>query len=248
MIYRRLDDAEYEDLKSRILYEDNHILIVNKRCGEIIQGDKTGDEPLSEAYKAFIAQRDAKPGQVFVGVPHRLDRPVSGIVILAKTSKALERLTAMFRDGSIHKTYWALSCAAPQPEEGELTDWMVRNEKQNKSYICKSPDADRNRPSDGGKAPRPDAKLAKLRYRLAGSTQRYFLIEVRLLTGRHHQIRCQLANIGCVIKGDLKYGAPRSNADGGICLHSRSVNFIHPVKKTEITITAPPPASWPELI
>ncbi len=230
MIYRELNDSEYEDLKSRILYEDNHILIVNKKCGEIVQGDKTGDEPISEAYKAFIAQRDAKPGQVFVGVPHRLDRPVSGIVILAKTSKALERLTAMFRDGSIHKTYWALSCAEPHPTEGELTDWMVRNEKQNKSYICKE---------------RPDAKLARLRYRLAGRSQRYFLIEVQLLTGRHHQIRCQLANIGCVIKGDLKYGAPRSNADGGICLHSRSVRFIHPIKKTEVVVTAPVPVSWP---
>ena len=254
MIYRELSMPEYEDLKSRILYEDNHILIVNKKCGEIVQGDKTGDEPISEAYKAFIAQRDAKPGQVFVGVPHRLDRPVSGIVILAKTSKALERLTAMFRDGSIHKTYWALSCAEPSPAEGELTNWMVRNEKQNKSYICKVSGNDSIGPvtedcsrQDWGKAPRPDAKLARLRYRLAGHSQRYFLIEVQLLTGRHHQIRCQLANIGCVIKGDLKYGAPRSNADGGICLHSRSVSFIHPVKKTEVVVTAPVPVSWPDI-
>ncbi len=273
MLYRTLDSAEYGELESRILYEDNHILIVNKKCGEIVQGDKTGDEPLGEAFKAFIAQRDAKPGQVFIGVPHRLDRPVSGIVILAKTSKALERLTAMFRDGSIHKTYWALSYAAPQPEEGELIDWMVRNEKQNKSYICKAPSIGResspesgipgSETSDGaggglsgdgdsaerncGKAPRPDAKLARLRYRLAGHTQRYFLIEVQLLTGRHHQIRCQLSNIGCAIRGDLKYGAPRSNADGGICLHSRKVSFIHPVKKTEISVTAPVPSSWPEI-
>lgn len=250
MIYRKLEDAEYEDLKARILYEDNHLLIVNKKSGEIVQGDKTGDEPISEAYKAFIAQRDAKPGQVFVGVPHRLDRPVSGIVILAKTSKALERLTAMFRGGDIHKTYWALTCAAPAAPEGELVDWMVRNEKQNKSYIYKVSD---RRLSAGDRealqenAPRKDAKLARLRYRLAGKTQRYFLIEVQLLTGRHHQIRCQLANMGCIIKGDLKYGAPRSNADGGICLHSRKVTFIHPVKKEEITITAPVPASWPEI-
>lgn len=248
--YRRLEDAEYEDLKERILYEDNHLLIVNKKSGEIVQGDKTGDEPISEAYKAFIAQRDAKPGQVFVGVPHRLDRPVSGIVILAKTSKALERLTAMFRDADIHKTYWALTCAAPAAPEGELVDWMVRNEKQNKSYIYKVSD---RRLSAGDKevlpenAPRKDAKLARLRYRLAGKTQRYFLIEVQLLTGRHHQIRCQLANMGCIIKGDLKYGAPRSNADGGICLHSRKVTFIHPVKKEEITVTAPVPVSWPEI-
>lgn len=250
MIYRKLEDAEYEDLKARILYEDNHLLIVNKKSGEIVQGDKTGDEPVSEAYKAFIAQRDSKPGQVFVGVPHRLDRPVSGIVILAKTSKALERLTAMFRDGDIHKTYWALTCAAPASPEGELVDWMTRNEKQNKSYIYKVSD---RRLSAGDKetlpenAPRKDAKLARLRYRLAGKTQRYFLIEVQLLTGRHHQIRCQLANMGCIIKGDLKYGAPRSNADGGICLHSRNVTFIHPVKKEEITVTAPVPASWPEI-
>ena len=250
MIYRKLEDAEYEDLKARILYEDNHLLIVNKKSGEIVQGDKTGDEPISEAYKAFIAQRDAKPGQVFVGVPHRLDRPVSGIVILAKTSKALERLTAMFRDGDIHKTYWALTCAAPAAPEGELVDWMVRNEKQNKSYIYK---VSERRLSAGDRealpenAPRKDAKLARLRYRLAGKTQRYFLIEVQLLTGRHHQIRCQLANMGCIIKGDLKYGAPRSNADGGICLHSRKVTFIHPVKKEEITVTAPVPASWPEI-
>ncbi len=273
MIYRQLSNTEYEDLKSRILYEDNHILIVNKKCGEIVQGDKTGDEPVSEAYKAFIAQRDSKPGQVFVGVPHRLDRPVSGIVILAKTSKALERLTAMFRDGSIHKTYWALCCAAPQAEEGELVGWMVRNEKQNKSYICgkaavkatanasdcvaghseedATADGRKDATADGKKdassmtPPRPDAKLARLRYRLAGHSQRYFLIEVELLTGRHHQIRCQLSDLGCVIKGDLKYGAPRSNPDGGICLHSRSVSFIHPVKKTEVVVTAPVPASWP---
>lgn len=241
MVYRKLEDAEYEDLKARILYEDNHLLIVNKKCGEIVQGDKTGDEPISEAYKAFIAQRDAKPGQVFVGVPHRLDRPVSGIVILAKTSKALERLTAMFRDGDIHKTYWALTCTAPSSEEGELVDWMVRNEKQNKSYIHKVSDIN---PEN---APRKDAKLARLRYRLAGKTQRYFLIKVQLLTGRHHQIRCQLAGMGCVIKGDLKYGAPRSNADGGICLHSREVTFIHPVKKEEVTVTAPVPSTWPEI-
>ena len=248
MAYRKLGDVEYGDLKSRILYEDNHLLIVNKKSGEIVQGDKTGDEPVSEAYKAFIAQRDAKPGQVFIGVPHRLDRPVSGIVILAKTSKALERLTAMFRNGEIHKIYWALSCAEPSTAEGELVDWMVRNEKQNKSYICRTAEtAGSGKEADSGKAPRPDAKLARLRYRLAGKTQRYWLIEVQLLTGRHHQIRCQLANMGCVIKGDLKYGAPRSNADGGICLHSRKVTFVHPVKKEEITVTAPLPASWPEI-
>ena len=230
MIYRQLSIEEYSDLESRILYEDNHIIIFNKRSGEIVQGDKTGDEPLSETLKAFIAHRDAKPGQVFMGVPHRLDRPVSGIVIFAKTSKALERLSAMFRDGGVHKTYWALCCNAPSVPEAELADWMVRNEKQNKSYITRE---------------RPDAKLARLRYKLLGHSDRYWLLEVQLLTGRHHQIRCQLSGMGCQIKGDLKYGAPRSNRDGGICLHSRRVQFIHPVSKKEIEVEAPLPSSWP---
>ncbi|MCF0176781.1 MAG: RNA pseudouridine synthase [Bacteroidales bacterium] len=215
-----------------MLYEDNHILIVNKKTGEIVQGDKTGDESIGETYKAFIARRDSKPGQVFMGIPHRLDRPVSGIVVLAKTSKALERLSAMFRDGEVHKIYWALTCTAPEIEERELEDWMTRNEKQNKSYICK------------GSSHPASAKLAKLRYRLIGHTDRYHLLEVRLLTGRHHQIRCQLSSMGCPIKGDLKYGAPRSNPDGGICLMARRVSFIHPVKKTEISVEAPVPSSW----
>ena len=230
MLYRELTEAEYADIEGRILYEDNHLLVLNKRPGEIVQGDKTGDEPLSETLKAFIARRDAKPGQVFMGVPHRLDRPVSGIVVLAKTSKALERLNALFRDGGVHKTYWALCCQRPQAEEALLTDWLVRNEKQNKSYVVKGP-------GDG-------AKEARLRYRYLRSTERYHLIEVELLTGRHHQIRCQLAHLGCPIKGDLKYGAPRSNPDGGISLHARSIRFLHPVKKTEIVLTAPVPASW----
>ena len=229
MFYRQLSKEEYSDLESRILYEDNHILIFNKISGEIVQGDKTGDEPLSETLKAFIANRDAKPGQVFMGVPHRLDRPVSGIVVFAKTSKALERLAAMFRDGNVHKTYWALCCNAPAVPEGELQDWMVRNEKQNKSYITRE---------------RPDAKLARLRYRLVGHSDRYHLLEVQLLTGRHHQIRCQLSHLGCVIKGDLKYGAPRSNPDAGICLHSYKVEFVHPVKKEPLCIIAPLPRSW----
>ena len=176
MIYRELPREEYEDLASRILYEDNHLLVVNKKAGEIVQGDKTGDEPLSEKYKAFIAQRDSKPGQVFMGLPHRLDRPVSGITILAKTSKSLERLNAMFRESDVHKFYWALVCAEPKPSEGKLEDMMWRNEKQNKSYIC--------RPG----AARKDAKLAKLNYRQIGKTDRYWLVEVELLTGRHHQI------------------------------------------------------------
>ena len=232
MYYRELSDSEYKDLESRILYEDNHLLIVNKKVGEIVQGDKTGDEPIGEKYKAFIAMRDNKPGQVFMGIPHRLDRPVSGITILAKTSKALERMTAMFRDGNVHKTYWALVCNKPEPEEADLENWMTRNEKMNKSFICKS--------SDKAK----EAKLAKLHYKLLKVTDRYFLLEVNLFTGRHHQIRCQLANIGCPIKGDLKYGAPRSNKDGGISLMARYVSFIHPVSKIPVDLTAPVPQNW----
>lgn len=232
MIYRVLSREEYDDLASRILFEDNHLLIVNKRAGEIVQGDKTSDEPLTETYKAFIAQRDLKPGQVFMGLPHRLDRPVSGIVVLAKTSKALERLNAMFRDSDVRKIYWALVCAEPDPAEGSLEDMLWRNEKQNKSYVCRPGSA------------RKDAKLARLNYRQIGKTDRYWLVEVELLTGRHHQIRCQLSNLGCPIKGDLKYGAPRSNPDGGISLHARSITFVHPVKKEEMTVEAPVPATW----
>ena len=235
MIYRELSAEEAGDLASRILYEDNHLLILNKRVGEIVQGDKTGDEPLSETLKAFIAQRDEKPGHVFVGVPHRLDRPVSGIAVFAKTSKCLERLNAMFRDGDVHKTYWALTCARPEPAEGELRHWFTRNEKQNKSYAV---------PDDGRRHP-ADAKLARLRYSVLRDTERYHLVEVELFTGRHHQIRCQLAAIGCPIKGDLKYGAPRSNPDGGISLHARRITFNHPVRHTDLTVEAP--VAWPQL-
>ena len=235
MIYRHLTDEEFNDLASRILFEDNHLLVVNKKVGEIVQGDKTSDEPLTEAYKAFIAMRDSKPGQVFMGLPHRLDRPVSGIVVLAKTSKALERLNAMFRDGNVTKVYWALVCHEPAQKEKLLEGMLWRNEKQNKSYIC--------RPG----ALRKDAKLAKLIYKYIGKTERYFLLEVELLTGRHHQIRCQLSDMGCPIKGDLKYGAPRSNPDGGISLHARRITFTHPVKKEPLTVEAPVPSSWPEL-
>ena len=231
MVYRELSEEESGDLARRILFEDNHLLIFNKRVGEIVQGDKTGDEPLSETLKAFIAQRDAKPGRVFMGVPHRLDRPVSGISVFAKTSKCLERLDAMFREGSIHKTYWALTCARPEPAEGELQHWLYRNEKQNKSYAY---DRERN-----------NTKLARLRYRVLRDTDRYHLVEVELLTGRHHQIRCQLSTIGCPIKGDLKYGAPRSNPDGGISLHARRITFSHPVRHEEITVEAP--VDWIQL-
>lgn len=230
MIYRQLEEDESKDILARILYEDNHLLVFNKRAGEIVQADKTGDEALSETLKAFVAGRDGKQGQVFMGVPHRLDRPVSGIVIFAKTSKALERLNAMFRNGEVHKTYLALCCAPPPAEEGLLEDLLVRNEKQNKTYVA-------GRQS-------PGAKIARLRYRHLMDSERYSLLEVELLTGRHHQIRCQLSHMGCVIKGDLKYGAPRSNPDGSICLHSYRVVFVHPVKKCEMLVEAPVPSSW----
>lgn len=232
MIYEELPAGLYSDIASRILYEDNHVLVINKRVGEIVQGDKTGDEPLCDTLKVFIAQRDGKPGHVFMGVPHRLDRPVSGVALFAKTSKALERLNEAFRTGDVHKTYWALTCAAPQPEQGELTDMLLRNEKQNKSYICKSGN--------------PAAKQARLRYSTIRRFDRYTLVEVELLTGRHHQIRCQLSGIGCPIKGDLKYGAPRSNRDGGISLHARSIVFIHPTRREPVTVVAP--VAWPPFI
>ena len=225
-IYREMGPEEYRDLEARILYEDNHLLVFNKRTGEIVQGDKTGDEPLSETLKAFIARRDAKPGQVFLGVPHRLDRPVSGVTLFAKTSKALERLNEMLRQGQIHKTYWALTGERPPKEEDLLTDFLSRNKSQNKSYVT------------------PRGKEARLKYKLIQTTERYFLLEVELYTGRHHQIRCQLAHMGCPIKGDLKYGAKRSNPDGGISLLARHIRFIHPVKKTEVDVTAPVPDSW----
>ena len=233
MIYPELTSESFQDIASRILYEDNHLIIMNKKVGEIVQGDKTGDTPLSDTLKAFIAQRDGKPGHVFMGVPHRLDRPVSGIAVFAKTSKCLERLNEAFRKGAVHKTYWALTCGRPDPVEGELCNMIVRNEKQNKSYVC-----------DG--KPMRDAKEARLRYRLLQDTERYHLVEVELLTGRHHQIRCQLSAMGCCIKGDLKYGAPRSNKDGGICLHARSITFEHPVRHEEINVEAP--VDWSPII
>lgn len=211
----------------KVLYEDNHIIIVYKESGEIVQGDKTGDEPLSETVKRYIKEKYAKPGNVFLGVVHRLDRPVSGIVVFAKTSKALSRLCNMFRDGEVHKTYWAVTRNRPQQPEGQLVNWLVRNEKQNKSYAYDHEVK--------------NSKKAVLNYRLIANTDLYSLLEVELLTGRHHQIRCQLSNMGCVIKGDLKYGAPRSNPDGSISLLSRRVRFIHPVSKEEIDITAPVP-------
>lgn len=210
-----------------VLYEDNHIIIVNKTVSEIVQGDKTGDKPLSEIVKEWIKEKYNKPGNVFCGVTHRLDRPVSGIVLFAKTSKALPRLNKMFQDKEIRKTYWAIVKNKPREPEGTLTNYLVRNEKQNKSYAYDTE--------------KPDSKKAILHYKLIGQSDKYNLLEIDLETGRHHQIRCQLAKMGCVIKGDLKYGADRSNPDGGISLHARKITFIHPVSKELIEVTAPVP-------
>ena len=210
-----------------VVYEDNHIIIVNKQSGEIVQGDKTGDRPLSDTVKDYIKEKYQKPGAVFLGVVHRLDRPVSGLVVFARTSKALTRLNKMFAEGEVHKTYWALVKNAPQETEATLTHWLVRNEKQNKSYAYATE--------------KPNAKKAILKYRLIGKSDNYSLLEVQLMTGRHHQIRCQLAAMSCPIKGDLKYGAPRSNPDGSISLLSRKMEFIHPVSKERITVEAPLP-------
>ncbi len=210
-----------------VVYEDNHIIVVNKTSSEIVQGDKSGDTPLSEMVKQYLKEKYNKPGNVFVGVTHRLDRPVSGLVVFAKTSKALSRLNDMFRLGEVKKTYWAIVKERPKELEGELVHYLVRNEKQNKSYAYDKE--------------KKDSKKAVLHYRLIGHSQNYHLLEVDLKTGRHHQIRCQLAKMGCPIKGDLKYGSPRSNPDGSICLHARSVSFIHPVSKEPIELTAPVP-------
>ncbi len=211
-----------------VLYEDNHIIAVNKTCKEIVQGDKTGDVPLSEIVKAYIKDKYHKPGEVFLGVTHRLDRPTSGVVLFARTSKALARLNAMFQSHEqIRKTYWAIVQGAPKLPEARLENYLIRNEAQNKSYIAKP----------GAK----DAKQAILTYKTLTVGEHYSLLEINLETGRHHQIRCQLAAIGCPIKGDLKYGAKRSNPDGGICLHARQIAFEHPVSHEQIMITAPTP-------
>lgn len=219
-----------------VLYEDNHIIVVNKQSGEIVQGDKTGDTPLSDIVKTYLKEKYNKPGNVFLGVVHRLDRPVSGVVLFAKTSKALPRLNKLFAEHEkVKKTYWAIVGNKPPQESGTLTHWLTRNEKTNtaKAY-------DREV---------PNSKKAILDYRLIAASQRYFLLEIQLHTGRHHQIRCQLAKMGCPIKGDLKYGAPRSNPDGSICLHARHLELEHPVTHEILSITAPVPqdALWQAL-
>jgi 23S rRNA pseudouridine1911/1915/1917 synthase len=210
-----------------ILYEDNHIIAVNKRPSEIVQGDKTNDEPLSETIKNYIKQKYNKPGDVFIGVVHRIDRPVSGIVLFAKTSKALTRLNELFRTKNIQKTYWAVVKNQPKNPEGTLINYLVKNEKANKSFAYNEE--------------RKGALRSELSYKVITKTNNYFLLEVLPLTGRHHQIRVQLAHMGCSIKGDLKYGAERSNKDASIHLHARMIEFIHPIKKEKISIIAPPP-------
>lgn len=217
-----------------VVYEDNHLIVVDKAVGEIVQGDKTGDTPLSDYVKEYIKEKYAKPGNVFCGVVHRLDRPVSGLVVFARTSKALERMNRMFRDGEVHKTYWALVQGAPGKPEALLEDWLVSDGRINKTFVVKP----------GTR----DAKLARLEYRTIARGDRYTLLEVRLLTGRKHQIRAQLANIGCPIKGDLKYGSKRSNPDGGISLQSHSIQFIHPVSKQEIALELPPTPEMQKII
>jgi 23S rRNA pseudouridine1911/1915/1917 synthase len=208
-----------------ILFEDNHLIVVNKKSGDIVQGDRTGDTPLSDKVKAYIKKKYNKPGDVFLGTIHRLDRPTSGIVLFARTSKALSRMNELFKNKEVQKTYWAATEKAPTQSKGVLKNWLKKNEKQNKSYVMK----------DG------DGKSAELSYAVIGKSDRYHFIEVKPKTGRHHQIRVQLSNVGAIIKGDLKYGAKRSNKDASIHLLARKIEFVHPVKKEPISITAPPP-------
>lgn len=216
-----------EDIVKDILFEDNHLLIVNKRSSQIVQGDKTGDEPLSETLKEYIRIRDLKPGKVYLGVVHRLDRSVSGALIFAKTSKALSRLNTMLKNGEICKTYWAIVKNPPEALQGHLVHFLRRNEQKNKSFAY-------DKPVD-------HSKKAELLYEVIGKSDTYFLLEIRLLTGRHHQIRAQLAKIGCPVKGDVKYGFDRPNPDRSIHLHSRKVDLVHPVKKEKLSILADPP-------
>jgi 23S rRNA pseudouridine1911/1915/1917 synthase len=216
-----------QTVSERILYEDNHLIAVNKLPSEIVQGDKTGDVPLSEDVKQYIKEKYEKPGKVFLGVIHRIDRPVSGVVVFARTSKALSRMNEMVKEREMDKLYWAIVKNRPENPEGELRHFLVRNEKKNKSFASISH--------------KKGAKEGVLKYKLQKESKDYHLLEIGLLTGRHHQIRAQLAAIGCPIKGDLKYGFDRSNKDASISLHARSVAFVHPVSKEPITIIADPP-------
>lgn len=211
----------------QIIYEDNHLLVVNKRVGDLIQGDKTGDTPLSELAKQYIKEKYDKPGNVYLGVPHRLDRPTSGLIVFTKTSKALSRLNKLFSSRDITKIYWAIVQNVPKKTSGTLQHYLTRNRRQNKSY---SHDKEVK-----------DSKVGILHYKVKKALDRYYLLEINLETGRHHQIRSQLAKIGSTIKGDLKYGADRSNPDGGIHLHARALHFVHPVTKEKLKLIAPPP-------
>ena len=210
-----------------VLYEDNHIIAVNKKPGDLVQGDKTGDKPLGEFVKNYLREKYNKPGNIFCGVIHRLDRPVSGLVIFAKTSKALSRMNELFREKTIQKTYWAIVECKPQKNEDRLEHYLIKNQQKNKSRAFL-------KPYEG-------ALKSVLEYKILKNMSTSTLLEVKPITGRHHQIRVQLSTIGCIIKGDLKYGAKQSNKDASICLHAREINFIHPVKKEPITITAPTP-------
>ena len=209
----------------QVLFEDNHIIAINKRCGDIVQGDKTGDKPLSEIVKSFIKTKYSKPGNVYLGIPHRLDRPTSGVVMFAKTSKSLSRLNKIFKDGKVQKYYWAVTKNNPEKQEDTLIHWLRKNEKTNKSTYFKKETV--------------KAKKAVLHYRVLKKLERYFIIEIKLVTGRHHQIRCQLSAIGCPVRGDLKYGYDRSNNDGGIDLHAKKIIFEHPINGKKIIIDAP---------
>jgi len=211
----------------QVLFEDNHILAVNKMPSDIVQADRTGDPTLADRVRDYLREKHDKKGNVFIGIPHRLDRPTSGVVLFARTDKALERLSALFREGGIRKIYWAMVLERPANTSGTLVHWLRRNPEQNKSYALPGPGS--------------GAREARLSYHLLLSLERYHLLEIELHTGRHHQIRAQLCAIGCHIKGDLKYGAPRSNPGGGIHLHSRQVTLVHPVQKVPITIVADPP-------
>lgn len=215
-----------------ILYEDNHLIAINKQVSDIVQKDKTGDEALEDKVKAYIKEKYQKPGDVFLGVTHRIDRPVSGVVLFARTSKALERINELFQEKQVEKIYWALVKERPPQNEATLIHYIKRDQEKNKSYAF-----DKEVPS---------SKKAITHYKLLGASDKFFLLEIRIETGRHHQIRCQLAKIGCPIRGDLKYGFPRSNPDGGISLHAKNIKFKHPVKNEEITIEAPFPndALW----
>jgi len=218
---------EYQQIKDSVVYEDNHIIVINKLPGELVQGDITGDLTLVDDVKKYLKEKYNKPGNVYLGIPHRLDRPTSGIVVYAKTEKALKRLCETFRKGDVKKIYWAITDNAPEKKEGTLVHYIMRDAKKNKSFAT---------PIE-----KPGSKLAKLDYKLLAASKSFFLVEIDLLTGRHHQIRAQLAAINVHVKGDLKYGAKRSNKDGGISLHARSISFPHPVKDEMVNIVADPP-------